>query len=307
MDFWKDFKKEQNFIINKLRELGYSPFLDAKPDFLFYSSQGKDHLKFTDCVKVYFTGENDVPDFNHCDYAISFHHLAFGDRHLRFPLYLLYTDCYEKIRRKVVSPELADRRFCNFVYSNSRLADPFREYFFSELNKYKKIDSGGRLLNTIGRPVEDKLAFIKEYKFTIAFENSCVNGYTTEKILEPMAVNSIPVYWGNPSVNLDFNEESFVWLRDKKGVKELIDYIVFLDTDDEAYLNLLSKPWLTEGQLSQDWDECFSSFLKAICSKTPDEARRVSEYGFAKLYREKSMRSVYGLIGGVKKTIFRKR
>ena len=46
-------------------------------------------INYPNAVKIYFTGENDVPDFNLADYALGFHYIDFGDRYLRFPLYLL--------------------------------------------------------------------------------------------------------------------------------------------------------------------------------------------------------------------------
>ena len=70
--------------------------------------------------------------------------------------------------------------------------------FFVKLSKYKQVDSGGRTLNNIGGPVEDKMEFIKDYRFVISFENAEYPGYTTEKIIQPMFVDSIPIYWGNP-------------------------------------------------------------------------------------------------------------
>ena len=66
------------------------------------------------------------------------------------------------------------------------------------------------MLNNVGGPVADKLAFISEYKFVIAFENSSYPGYTTEKILDPFLVCSIPVYWGNPLIENDFNKMAFL-------------------------------------------------------------------------------------------------
>lgn len=83
--------------------------------------------------------------------------------------------------------ELLNRKFCSFVVSNSQFSDPLRKRFFERLCKYKKVDSGGRYLNNIGGPVRDKLAFCRGYKFNIAFENSSVDGYTTEKIMEAYA------------------------------------------------------------------------------------------------------------------------
>ena len=78
------------------------------------------------------------------------------------------------------------------------------------MSSKEKVDSGGKFLNNVGGPVTDKLSFIKDYKFVISFENSSYPGYTTEKILEPMLVNSIPVYWGNPLVYNDFNYRTYI-------------------------------------------------------------------------------------------------
>jgi glyoxylate carboligase len=54
-------------------------------------------------------------------------------------------------------------------------------------------------MNNIGYIVDNKRQFQSEYKFSIAFENNAHRpqypGYTTEKIMEPMTVNSIPIYW----------------------------------------------------------------------------------------------------------------
>ena len=72
--------------------------------------------------------------------------------------------------------------------------------FFNALSVVKHVDSGGRHLNKIGYSVDNKMEFIKDYKFVIAFENSSYPGYTTEKILEPLVAGCIPVYWGSPAV-----------------------------------------------------------------------------------------------------------
>ena len=109
-------------------------------------------------------------------------------------------------------------------------------------SKYKKVDSGGRYLNNVGGPVPDKLDFIKEYKFTMSFENSSYPGYTTEKIIEPMFVRSIPVYWGNPNIATEFNPGSFINLHDFVTVDEAIQRIIEIDQDDELYNRMISAP-----------------------------------------------------------------
>ena len=76
------------------------------------------------------------------------------------------------------------QKFCSMVVSNAQVSNPIRERFFRLLSEYKQVDSGGRLWNNVGGPVADKQKFIGGYKFNIAFENSAVLGYTTEKIMD---------------------------------------------------------------------------------------------------------------------------
>jgi hypothetical protein len=122
---------------------------------------------------------------------------------------------------------------------------------FKKLSKYKKVDSGGRWMNNVGGPVEDKAAFTRKHKFAICFENNSSPGYTTEKIIDGMLVSSVPIYWGNPLVNLDFNSSSFVNFHERatagslsRALDELVEQIIELDRDDARYLEILSQPWL---------------------------------------------------------------
>lgn len=55
-----------------------------------------------------YTGENQVPDFNICDYAIGFHYIYFQDRYIRFPLYHFYQQDYELAMKK---HEMSDKQF----------------------------------------------------------------------------------------------------------------------------------------------------------------------------------------------------
>jgi len=55
-----------------------------------------------------------------------------------------------------------------------------------------------------------KRAFQSQYKFTIAFENYSRRGYNTEKLLDPMVANSLPIYLGNPNIAEHFNPKSFI-------------------------------------------------------------------------------------------------
>lgn len=275
-------------------ERHFSVKVDEKPDYLFYSVYGNNHLNYDDAIKILYTGENLVPDFNLCDYALGFHHLNFDDRYMRFPLFAYYQWHYEKIlkgeeRKGIISADiknLSKRKFCNFIYSNNVNSDPVRDAFFYALGKYKKIDSGGRHLNNIGGPVEDKLQFIKDYKFTIAFENSSVPGYTTEKLLEPILMNSLPVYFGNPLVEKDFVLDSFIRVEGERDFDRAIKEIVSLDNDDGKYIHMLNSNKFQLDNTQEIWEQKLKMFLKNVFEQSKISAFRKSVYGFNNYYIE---------------------
>lgn len=283
VDFWGDFNPHDNFIINMLRK-EYDCELSETPDYLFFSTFGFIHLQYR-CVKIMFIGENLTPDFNICDYALAFDHLQFGDRYMRLPLYLVRDNFKDfKPEYEFTSDEVLDRKFCSIVVSNFKNASPMRERFFKALSRYKPVDSGGRLWNNVGGPVEDKQQFISQYKFNIAFENSRSNGYTTEKLTDAMIANTLPIYWGDPMVGQDFNQQSFVYVNDYKSIDEVVEQIVELDSNDALYLEMLRQPWVNDMAMFH-WEEHLLAFLKNIMEKPLDEARYLTDYGMLKLRR----------------------
>ena len=93
--------------------------------------------------------------------------------------------------------------------------------------------------------------FLKRYKFNICFENSSTPGYVTEKVIQSMYVNSIPIYWGAPNIKNDFNTNSFINYHDYENDIEFIDKIMEIDTDYEQYMNLLNQPWFNNNEIPQ--------------------------------------------------------
>ena len=284
VDFWGDFNVKDNFITRTLIQR-YNVELSDNPDYLFFGTFGYNHLRYN-CVKIMFIGENLAPDFNLCDYALGFNFIKFEDRYMRLPLYCTY-DCFAAIKDGVQQTDevLLNRKFCCMVVSNNRHSSPHRERFFRLLSEYKQVDSGGKMWNNIGGPVIDKLQFVSQYKFNIAFENSSVRGYTTEKIMEPMTVNTLPIYWGNPLVGKDFNIASFVNVNDYASMEDAVQHIINLDNDDFQYLKMLRATKIYEPQII-NWQENLLDFLSNIMEKPLDEAKYLTPYGIQKLYRE---------------------
>ncbi len=273
-DFWGGFDPRNNYFTQLLGSR-YDIELSDTPDFLIYSWFGHDHLSY-DCKRIYFAGECDRPDFRICDFAFTFDHLD-DPRHYRLPLYVLYFDPELLVKPPDHDPAAAlaaKTEFCNFVYSNPRCRR--RNDFLRKLSRYKRVDSGGRWLNNIGGPVSDKMAFIARYKFTIAFENESYPGYTTEKIVEPMRMQSLPIYWGNPQVGRDFNTASFVNAFDFPSDEALVERVIELDRDPQKYLSVMREPWFAGNRVPDSLkpDAVLAQFERIFASTGEPVARR---------------------------------
>ncbi len=259
-DFWPGFCKTDNFFWNLLKTR-FDVELHAQPDFLIYSSRESHVHRVHNCVKIYFAVESFLPNWRECDYALTYHYLD-DPRHLRLPFYVLQGDaahllkCNEDLEKLLAFKT----KFCSFVVSNAgKRKTKKRIDFFHRLSQYKRVDSGGRCLNNIGGPVaggpEGKLAFLRPYKFNIAFENAAIPGYTTEKIFEPMRMRCLPIYWGNPRIAEEFNPQSFLSYFDFPSEEALIERIIELDRDDAQYLDVLRQPYFHGNQPSEWFDQ----------------------------------------------------
>ena len=102
--------------------------------------------------------------------------------------------------------------------------------------------------------ISNKIEFLKSYKFTICFENSEYPGYTTEKLIHPKLVDSIPIYWGNPDVAKDFNTKAFINAYDFKDLDDLVCFIIEVDRNDNLYFDMLNEPHFNNDKIPFDLD-----------------------------------------------------
>lgn len=306
-DFYQGFNPRENPFINLISNNFEIILDDQDPDFLIYSCYGFDFLKY-DCVRIFYTGENLRPDFNLCDYAIGFDYLDFGDRYLRFPNYALFEGQFEQLTKKKSSaPE--KKYFCNFIYSNNN-ANPIRDRFYHLLNEYKPVTSPGRHLNNSnidigGRNNADwmfsKLNFQSQCKFTIAFENSFSPGYTTEKLMHAFLANSVPIYWGDPLVDRDFNSRAFINCHHYNSLEDFVQRVIELDKNPEKYNEVLNEPPLTENRIPENLSKRkIIEFVKMIFNQDPKEAIRRPKYGTTLNYENQLKNLVKNSKKGIK-------
>ena len=252
VDFWAEMnQREGNFFYQLLSEK-YELEISDDPEIIFYSCYGNEYLKYN-CLRIFYSAENWRPDFTGCDFAITFDYNE-DPRHFRLPLWALYYTSYVKqhgfpaLDDELSEQELVRRwneksKFCCFIVSNPKAKK--RVEFFQRLNKVKTVDSAGKHLNNIGYFLDGgtfgKMDFIKDYRFVISFENSSSVGYTTEKLIEPLLVGAIPIYWGNPAVAKEFNKKRILYYDDFPTEEALIEKILKIENDPQEAVNILKE------------------------------------------------------------------
>jgi hypothetical protein len=238
----------------------YSDFVGQKADFpvppelAICAVPGRKHEQFK-CPKIYFPGEPYPVNLVEYQYAMT-HHFSPDPRHHRLPLYALYGDVNKLTTPKCFSaaPPVKQREFCCVLFGKSYPFDETpREAFFHELCKYKKVHSAGRHLNNMDFviPPEKKAQFIQQYKFVLSFESCSLPGFTTEKVFEPLLMNTVPVYWGNSLVGRDFDTKAFVNCRDYENLDQVIERIIELDTNEEAYREVWNQPAYVDNTVNE--------------------------------------------------------
>ena len=317
--FWSSFNKEKNLFTIMLSK-HFNVEISDNPDFVICSNRGKpfEYMKY-DCPRIMFMGENLSPDFTVFDYVIGFDYLDFGDRYFRLPFSFFFNDVKPWIPEKIKFDRAEEKKkkkkyFCNFIYGHQS-SHRMRERLFNELNYYKEVVSPGKFMNnqnTKGCNWAEKAKYLKESKFTIAGDSIEYPGFFTEKIIDPFMSHSIPIYFGNPRINEDINKKAFVWCKStrEEDIKSTIEQVKYLDTHDDAYIEMLMEyPLLSEGYLVKKYEE-LEMFLVNIFSQTREEAyRRVRHFcaelheSYLKEYMEKHKKDK--LVERVRKAIKR--
>lgn len=248
LGFTDYYKTMDDFFIDTLSMTFDIERNDADPDYLIFADEtyGTNNLKYDPNrhIKIFFTGENRRPWHYQAHHAISFDHLD-GNQFYRLPLYVL--DNWVQKKNDVPDMEIHDRtrggaeyttyeskeHFCGFVASNP--AGEYRNKIFHMLNEYKPVLSGGALFNNIGgilpRDVKSKIDFFSKCRFSLCFENSSWPGYCTEKIMHGFLANTVPIYWGSPTVAMDFQEGTYISRHDYITDNVFMDAVIKADQE----------------------------------------------------------------------------
>ena len=267
IDFWPEWSTE-NFITPVLQK--YFDVIENKynPEVVFFSIFGRDHLKYN-CKKILYVAENVrynyIPEkqetiqiaLDCADYTITYD--PENNTNFRLPLWqaFLMNNPHQifMLQNRINNFENFDR-FCSFVISNK--FNPFRNAFFLNMKDNFKVFSYGREFNNDISLIQfskdrywrdAKIEFFQnlKHKYAITFENSMYPYYTTEKLMDAFLDGSLPLYWGDPKVNQDWNSKAFINVQ-KLGEKETMELIREMENNDDLFLEKYLEPVFTSEQ-----------------------------------------------------------
>ena len=269
VDFWPGFSGSNNYFFHLLSE-GFEVVVDEEdPDLLFFSvdygreSQREKYKKHR-CKKIFYTGEGVSPNFEReesvwsdpyhigkCDFAFTFD-FSKDVRNYRLPLWALHIDWFDKkgyTNPKYLIPlhEIHDNsfirnprtKFCVSIFSNP-VAN--RVEAFNKLSKYSPVDGFGKPFGNWTDGEDIKYHILKDYKFSLCFENLLRHGYYTEKLFHAKIAGTVPIYSSDALVAYDFNPASFINLNSFNNIEELIDHVIKVDQDDDLYRSYQQQP-----------------------------------------------------------------
>jgi hypothetical protein len=290
--FWRgftpdDFRSWFPFVFDR-----YELVVSRSPDVVFYSvfsrrfRRGADprdgapttRYRRGDYVRVFFTGENVEPRMDECEFAIGFSTMTDHPNFLRLPVWVYQNRGWGfPPERLVKSPDTdweqvaAEKtEFCNAVYSWDVA---FRNGLVEQLGRYGRVDAAGAVMNNMGgwrvsgspNRLAGKTEFMRRYKFTLSVENAIWPGYTTEKLVDPMYVASIPIYVGDPQAAMTFDPASYVDAARFVSLREAFAYVRELDHDQALYVETLARPWYRDNTVPHDVrDSTIAAFFERI-------------------------------------------
>jgi len=251
-----------------------------RADLVVYSVFGRDHL-LSRGTNLAISAEPVIADAA-ANWTLDWRHRPL-EHHLRMPVW-----SYEhvgKVDRLESAPDpvgddASRRRFCNFIYSNPHCS--MRNAFFSMLDAREHVDSLGAVLRNASHPRlgprtgpdwgATKLDVLRDYRFTIAFENEEHPGYTTEKMLHAWAAGSVPVYWGDPLVDFDFPPGSYLSLYEAGTATRLVEQVLEAHHDPLRYEQLRAANPFRTGHLAALVEDLTNSSRRFLNDVAQDAA-----------------------------------
>lgn len=199
-------------------------------------------------------------DDDRIDLSLGFDYLD-HPQYMRFPFWIMwsvfspianYSDIKKQVER-MNSPEnhsYDNRKFCSYVCSH---ADFGRKKTYEQFSSIGKIDCDGKLfhnnddLKTLFN--DNKLAYLRNYRFNLTLENTNYKDYVTEKLFEAIDAGCIPIYHGSdnkPEPDI-LNHDAIIFIEVGAENDDAVKIVRDLNANKKLYLEFASQPRMLPG------------------------------------------------------------
>lgn len=272
-NFWLDQRPEEmwftrfiqsNFPNKKLPRINFTSVLGSIDEM-------KDNRRG---LNIFYTGENlhadrfsvqrNMFEKQHYDLSLGFD-TSDASNYLRLPLWILWCfppDANRKTINKIVQamryPTIGDRKeFCCLICSHDQSG--IRSQIMDKLSTIGAITSAGRFRNNTDALQkefnDDKVSFMRQFKFAICPENSDAFGYVTEKIFDAILSGCIPIYTGSsnqPEPTL-INSNAIIFWNPAADNNTMSETVKLLGNSPQAYMNFAMQARLTDDAEEVVW------------------------------------------------------
>jgi hypothetical protein len=157
-------------------------------------------------------------------------------------------------------------KLCSFIVSNKRMTEG-HNFRLNVLNNLKsnKIDHFGRgfgikelpwVINNDGIEESGKILALKDYYFSMAFENGNYDAIFCEKITDCFATGTIPIYWGNPNIGDYFDNNGIIFFNENFDLDSLTTELY------ESKIESVKNNFYKTIELSSSEDYIYLNYLK---------------------------------------------
>lgn len=282
-NMWGGFDKNNNIITNTLR-LNYNVEVSEDADVSVcqvspashgsrppesFAVKGKTKVIHWMVESIDRTGE---PDYNKCDFSFSscrFH----DDRNVRIPLWSMYVNWFGSQEEDylegrnqafLVSPKnllntrhhQEKKKFCCILTNNDLgiRSSHYPAFIKLSIDNGLLTESRGRYLQnmqSIGGDELHKLRYIEEFKFNLCYDNGEYDGWITEKLIHPIYVGSIPIYWGCKSVVNEFNRNRFIHARDYPDINAMWEDVLRINNNKGLFRDIQNQPCFPDNKIPE--------------------------------------------------------
>ncbi|XP_055958757.1 alpha-(1,3)-fucosyltransferase C [Patella vulgata] len=159
----------------------------------------------------------------------------------QFIPYGFYRKRKEPLKKNITAIMKQKAKLVSIFSSNCGVASQ-REKYIKLLRKYIPVDFYGRCGNlTCPKSYDCFISNAKTYKFYLSFENSLCRDYVSEKFFRAESLDIVAVTRGGANYSKIAPAKTYIDTSDFKSVKDLANFLLYLDRNDTAYRQYLEN------------------------------------------------------------------